>query len=283
MQWSASTTLKPTRNYGTLQPIPEEDNELSPMLRTNYMSPGLFKKGSFKRTDSQYAAKNGSTSLNPRALVYVISVPAVLFLFFMFIFILRANAPMTDMLWRDCIEEPWQSSEACDPSHALAYRASSVVSNLTFLEKLTQCRVLQNGLPQVNVTEFNYCQEAKFKKLLQVHAVEFSPIDMTASCEQYYLRSAAVVDIPRANATTCNAAIDALNENGVLLSLSDDDVLTCAKFHYTPTQVSTLNDVLMRLLAGRILADETQEVTADGIELGAPENFHAGSSGGVKF
>ncbi|RHY07536.1 hypothetical protein DYB37_011429 [Aphanomyces astaci] len=302
MQWAATTTLKPAaRNYGTLQPIPEEDHELSPMLRANYMSPAL-RKLSFRRQDSMpYAMKNGSTTLNPRALVYVISVPAVLFLFFMFIFILRANAPATDILWRDCAFEPWQTSDACDSTHALAYRASSIVANLTWEEKLSQCRVVQNELPQMNLSTFNYCQEAKFKKLLQVHPVEFAPIDMTSSCEHYYLRGP---QPPRRtlNATDCKAgttsshvlagpddswtsyvAVHDLILNGVLLSLSREDVATCSGFHYTSTDVSTLNDVLMRLLAGRILADETQEVTADGIELGAPEDFHAGpnTAGGV--
>ncbi|RHY27324.1 hypothetical protein DYB32_006856 [Aphanomyces invadans] len=205
MQWAATTTLKPAaRNYGTLQPIPEEDHELSPMLRANYTSPAL-RKTSFRRHDSMpYAAKNGSTTLNPRALVYVISVPAVLFLFFMFIFILRANAPIPDILWRDCSLQPWQDSEACDPSQALAYRASSIVANLTWEEKLAQCRVVQNSLPHVNLTTFNYCQEAKFKQLLQVHPVEFSPIDMTTSCERYYLRGPRPA--PRTlNATECKA------------------------------------------------------------------------------
>ncbi|CAK4077065.1 unnamed protein product [Aphanomyces euteiches] len=278
MQWSANTTLKATRNYGTLQPIPEEENELSPMLRSNYMSPGL-RKSSFRRVDSMpYATKNGATTLNPRALVYVISVPAVLFLFFMFIFILRASAPRTDLLWRDCAYEPWQTSEACDSDYALAYRASSIVANLTWQEKLTQCRVLYNGLPMLNLSTFNYCQEAKFKKLLQTHAAEFSPIDMTTSCEHFYVRSS---QPPIQSVTDCKAALGDLIENGVLLSLTDDEVAICAQYHYSQSQVSTLNDVLMRLLAGRILADETQEITADGIELGSPENFHAGS--GVKM
>ncbi|RQM27409.1 hypothetical protein B5M09_007846 [Aphanomyces astaci] len=316
MQWAATTTLKPAaRNYGTLQPIPEEDHELSPMLRANYMSPAL-RKLSYRRQDSMpYAMKNGSTTLNPRALVYVISVPAVLFLFFMFIFILRANAPATDILWRDCAFEPWQTSDACDPTHALAYRASSIVANLTWEEKLSQCRVVQNELPQMNLSTFNYCQEAKFKKLLQVHTCVIRVLNLELiSCRNNYLVVGAscrvrahrydvilrALLLARPATTTAHSqchrlqsrydflmcwrdlttlghvAVHDLILNGVLLSLSREDVATCSGFHYTSTDVSTLNDVLMRLLAGRILADETQEVTADGIELGAPEDFHAG-------
>jgi hypothetical protein len=70
-------------------------------------------------------------------------------------------------------------------------------------------------------------------------------------------------------------AIEQLVQNGTLLTLAHHKLKLCKQHLFSRDDVTALDDILMRLLAGRILADESHVVSADGIELGGPENFHA--------
>ncbi|OQS07502.1 hypothetical protein THRCLA_00483 [Thraustotheca clavata] len=281
MNWAASTTLnKPAigltnNNYGSmgnLQPIPEEDESSSiksPLPTTNWRPLEREMKPQF------YVMKNANTqnsSFSPRAAFMVFSLPAILFLFFLLIFILRANAPLPVMLWRDCVQQQWHLSDACQPSNTLAVRASAVVQNLTWTEKLTQCQVRDNGIPRLNISNFPYCQESMFKQLMQLHPTEFSPVDMQSSCKQFHLRTYTPITTLRG----CKRVIKSLVENGLLLSLSQSELEVCSKYPYTSYEIAALDDILVRLLAGRILADESHEIRTGGIILGGPESFHAG-------
>ncbi|EQC36468.1 hypothetical protein SDRG_05922 [Saprolegnia diclina VS20] len=277
MNWAASTTLKPTglasNNYGSmgnLQPIPEEDE--SSGIRSPL--PTKWKPIEREIKPQYYVMKSTAPTakLNPRAIFMVFSLPAILFLFFLFIFILRANAPLPVMLWRDCARGQWPKSNACVPTNTLAVRATTVVQNLTWSEKLTQCQLRDNALPRLNISSFPYCQESMFKQLMQLHPTEFAPIDMKASCKQFHLRTYTPITTLRG----CKNVIKSLVEDGLLLSLYPSELAVCAKYPYTAYEVAALDDILVRLLAGRILADESHEVRAGGIILGGPESFHAG-------
>lgn len=278
MNWAATTSLKqtglPASNYGSmgnLQPIPEEDESSgikSPLPTTIWQPLQRDVKPQY------YVMKNTnqSSSFTPRAAFMVFSLPAILFLFFLLIFILRANAPLPVMLWRDCVQQQWHGSEACQPSNSLAVRASVIVQNLTWTEKLTQCQLRDNGLPRLDITDFPYCQESMFKQLMQLHPTEFSPIDMRSSCKQFHLRTYTPITTLRG----CKKVIKSLVEDGILLSLSQSELEVCSKYPFTSYEVGALDDILVRLLAGRILADESHEIRTGGIILGGPESFHAG-------
>ncbi|OQR91493.1 hypothetical protein ACHHYP_04657 [Achlya hypogyna] len=280
MNWAASTTLKPTGglaagNYGSmgnLQPIPEEDENSgikSPLPTTKWKPMERELKPQYYVMKSTVPTRG---SLNPRAIFMVFSLPAILFLFFLFIFILRANAPLPVMLWRDCAREKWHHSDACVPGNSLAVRASAIVQNLTWSEKLKQCQLRDNGLQRLNISSFPYCQESMFKQLMQLHPTEFAPIDMQASCKQFHLRTYKPITTLRG----CKTVIKSLVEDGLLLSLYPSEFAVCTKYPYTTYEAAALDDLLVRLLAGRILADESHEVRAGGIILGGPESFHAG-------
>jgi hypothetical protein len=148
---------------GSLRSIPEDEEagiENSPMMHATLCKVSSERKPLIDNKNSR--------QMNLRAFLYVISLPGVLVTFFLFIFILRANAPLHVQLWRDCYSPNLEHSAACLQENTLAYRASSIVSNLSWSEKLLQCRVENNAVARLNITSFEYCKEAKFKQLLQV-------------------------------------------------------------------------------------------------------------------
>jgi len=165
MNWSAATTLKIPSNYGSignLRTIPEDESVLfrSPMqvpVRNNKLAEELF-----------VSTKNGGNQLNTRAVISLCSVPALLFVFFLFIFILRANAPQQYWLWRDCDAEHWKHTGVCMTGKSLASRASIIVESLSWQEKLVQCCVDGNGIDRVSLSNFRYCKEGTFKQIVQV-------------------------------------------------------------------------------------------------------------------